>query len=175
MANFANSSLSVWLNWGGVLPPVIRPGQSVQYNQNYPYSYPTSLENVSCAQVCNNTVTLFDSNTNNLETCGLWLSSLVTPDSPGSPGFEDILPRFSTVGLGTSTYQYNITYADTISACLVEYSVKLKLGTYSARNSILGLHVCSSIFFCNDGIVESLWEGELQRLDGFFGFESLSG
>jgi len=127
MANFANSSLSVWLDWGGILPAVIQPCQSVQYSEGIP-----SFANASCAQVCNDTISLFDSRTHNLETCGLWLTSLVNPALPGNLGSVDFLPQFSKVGLDRSAYQDNITYADAISSCLVEFSDTVKLGSYSA-------------------------------------------
>lgn len=129
MANFSNSSLSVWLNWGGVLPPVIQPCQSVVRVLDTQDNI--SFENVSCAQVCNDTLSLFDSRKHNLETCGLWLTSLFNPAPPDSSSIVDLLPQFSKVGLDTSAYQYRIIYANTISTCLVDFSVRSKLGTYS--------------------------------------------
>lgn len=165
MADFANSSLSVWLNWGGVLPAVIHLCQSVRYSNGVP-----SFNNASCAQVCNDTVSLFDSRTHNLETCGLWLTSLVNPVPPGSSNSVDFLPKFSSVGLNTSAYQYNITYADAISSCLVDFGFRVKLGSVSAGTVSSG---CTNTLLFPFSTTASLNTGGFQDFDDWMSSSAL--
>ena len=138
MALLPNSSLQSWIyfnetNWNNVSFP---PCQSVNWtipNADEPtYNLKLPIKTIaSCAQVCNDSVSLFG-NQDNLATCGLW-STLVyaynsDPGSAPNPKLfikkapEDLLDSFANVGLNAYDPEYAesaVSYVDVMSACFV--------------------------------------------------------
>ena len=108
MATLSNSSIQPWLEFGSNQVLTLRPCT----NEN--------STTVSCAQVCNDSILLFQDQPSNLVTCGIWTTIVGANYShnPFDPYFLQLMPTFASVGLVPSIYQYTASYADTISDCL---------------------------------------------------------
>ena len=147
MALLSNSSISDWLQFNGTnleLPPC----QYVNYTGHLAHldtggavidTLP-DITDASCAQVCNDSASLFAPHTNNLATCGLWSTVLSAytvfgPDNSLLPNYNDnstdLFDRFEKVGLDQSVLQYATSYADTISTCFQLLYYNAKFFTYS--------------------------------------------
>lgn len=156
MALYPGSIFEQWLNFDGTTLPTIRPCQSVEFNKTvYPnetdYEYDHTygsliLNEIGCAHVCNESLALFEpSNNATLTTCGLWttLVSAATYQGPDSSlvlddngTFAPLLEPFQAVGLDESVVQYAPSYADNISACLVDTYVSAKKGSSAEEGAV---------------------------------------
>ena len=147
MSLLSNSSISDWLEFDGTsfdLPSC----QYVNYTGHLTYfdageslidSVP-DITTASCAQVCNDSASLFAPHTNNLVTCGLWstLLSSYTAFGPNNSlvannneNSTDLFNQFSELGLDLSVLDYATSYADTISTCFQLLYYNAKFFTYS--------------------------------------------
>ncbi|KAM0805355.1 hypothetical protein BDR22DRAFT_394050 [Usnea florida] len=110
MATLWNSSIQPWLELGR------------NQNLTLPHCTKDSLI-VSCAQVCNDSTVLFQNQSSNLVTCGIWTTIVAASganesNNPFDPDPLNLMPAFASHGLVPSIYQYTASYADTISDCL---------------------------------------------------------
>lgn len=139
MATLNHSSLQAWLNFDAVnLPPI----PSCQYanftdpsrNATEPLDIPV-LTNASCAQVCNDTASLFALQSDNLVTCGLFTSivsafTYLGPNNTLVPNNDSHLDHLTSPApwkeLISNEAQYAPLYADVIGDCLevVYYNIK---------------------------------------------------
>lgn len=140
MANLSNSSISGWVGFDTSGLPTIYPCQHVNDTSGI-----AVLTNASCAQVCNDSVSLFwpptdNPPTNNLVTCGLWttLMGQYTYLGPNNElqydttiNTEGLLSPFQGTGLNESDVQYLPSYTDTISDCFERIYVNAKKFTFS--------------------------------------------
>lgn len=142
MALLWNSSIYEWLQFDGV-DLVVPSCQYVNYTGRLEYfedggsvisSLPV-MSNASCAQVCNDSASVFASQTNNLVACRLWstlLSAYTVYDDEDSlllnqyNGSIGLFDQFRDVGLGPGVLEYASAYVNTISACfqLLYYNAK---------------------------------------------------
>ena len=107
----SSSSIQPWLDFSSTEIPTLLPCTSA------------NSTTVSCAQVCNDSTVLFQNQSSNLVTCGIWTTIVVASGAneshnPFDPDFLQLKPAFADVGLVPSMYQYTASYADTISDCL---------------------------------------------------------
>ena len=107
----SNSLIQPWLDFSSSQVPKLLPCT----NEN--------LTIVSCAQVCNDSELLFQDQSSNLVTCGIWTTIVGAnganeSDNPFDPDLLQLMPTFANFGLVPSLYQYTTSYADTISDCL---------------------------------------------------------
>lgn len=146
---------------------VIRPcrfvnvSTEIDYGDSVVYEYPIT----NCSSVCNDSISLFEpTNSDTLVTCGLWstLVSSLTYDGlgnvllpPNDTRSLTLLEPFNAVGLNLDDIPYTLSYADTISDCLVEIYSDVKQFSFSddgtipancSRNDILpfGTHAGSA-------------------------------
>lgn len=152
MALFPGSIFEEWLKFDGTNLPTIQACQSVEFNKTsyanetdneYDSTYGSLiLNNINCAQVCNQSFSLFEpSNNGTLTTCGIWTTlisaatyqpldqSLLLDNSTSAHLLEPFLEPFQAVGLNESLIQYAPSYADSISACLVDTYLSAKNGS----------------------------------------------
>ena len=147
MALLSNSSVSGWLQFNGT-DLGLTPCQYVNYTGHLDYldgggaainSLP-DITPMSCAQVCNDSASIFSPHTNNLATCGLWSSLLSAytafgPNNSLSPNGNrdstDLFDRFNEVGLGADVIEYATSFADIISTCFQLLYYNAKFLTYS--------------------------------------------
>ena len=111
MATVSKSSIQPWLDFSSNQIPTLRPCT----NEN--------LTTVSCAQVCNHSAVLFQDQSSNLVTCGIWTTIVGArganeSQNPFDPDLLQLMQTFANVGLIPSIYQYTASYAETISDCL---------------------------------------------------------
>ncbi len=135
MANLSNSSLSGWLGFDRTNLPTIHPCQHVDDTGET-----AVLSPASCAQVCNDSLSLFwpptdDPPTNNLVTCGLWITLMAQYTFLGpnkdlqyepAENMDSLLSSFEGTGLNESDVQHLPSYSDTISDCLGRIYVNVK-------------------------------------------------
>ena len=114
MATLSNSSIQPWLDFSSDQIPSLRACTS------------DISANVTCAQVCNDSASIFQHQPSNLVTCGVWTTivgangNLSANESydPFKPDFSQLTQTFKTFGLIPSDFQYTASYADIISNCL---------------------------------------------------------
>ena len=180
MALLPNSSLQSWISFNLTARNNISfpPCQSVNWtipNADEPtYNLMLPIKTIaSCAQVCNDSVSLFGSQ-DNLATCGLW-SSLAYAYSfngtePDPNRFieeapEDLLDSFAKVGLEAydpEYLQWVESYADVISTCFVYLYQNVK--TLKSANDGLVSGACTK----NELFPYSAWSWIIVRA----GFQS---
>lgn len=136
MALLPNSSLQSWISFNLTarnnisFPPCHFVNWTNADDPTYDLKVPIKTV-ASCAQVCNDGVSLFGSQ-DNLATCGLWSTLVYAYNS--DPGYapdnnlfiekapEDLLDSFANVGLDAYDPEYfesAESYADVMSACFV--------------------------------------------------------
>ena len=147
MALLSNSSVADWLQFNGTISD-LTPCQHVNYTGHLEYidgggTVINSLPDISiasCAQVCNDSGSLFAPHTNNLVTCGLWSTLLSSytffgPNNTLLPNDNSnstsLLSPFKDIGLSLGVLDYATAYADTISTCLQLLYYNAKFFTYS--------------------------------------------
>ena len=147
MALLSNSSVSAWLQFNGT-GPSLTSCQYVNYTGHLDYlegggaainSLP-DITPMSCAQVCNDSASIFSPHTNNLATCGLWSTVLsgytsFGPNNSLLPNEDhdstDLFDLFHEVGLGLGAIEYATSFADIISTCFQLLYYNAKFLTYS--------------------------------------------
>lgn len=130
MMNLTNFSVHAWLDFNDTLS-VIQSCQLVTLHHNANFlllnynlsnrsnyydltEYNLQYQDTSCSQVCNDIKSLFDPYTFNLEMCGLWLST-------------DGSALFAAVKLHNIMNENALTYQKTISTCLQQFDIKVKV------------------------------------------------
>ena len=115
------------------------------------------ITNASCAQVCNDSISLFGWQ-DNLVTCGLWSTLVYAFNSNGSgidpnryPGraSADLLNSFAIVGLDAHDpeyFQWAVTYTDVMSACFVYLYQNVKAWKSADDNLVSGACTKNGIF-----------------------------
>ena len=121
----SNSSIHTWFSFNGTNLPKL---PTCQWNHT----------DVSCTQVCNDSVALFTSQSDNLVTCGLWTSLVLKYIQQNGTYFPTdnfetaenisriILPPFERFDLNTSNFRNASIYADTISNCFQSIYTNVK-------------------------------------------------
>ena len=169
MAQWWNSSIKAWESFDGSLfldtdgdvdLPYRDPLQPCQYvNWTLPstdestFGQPLPIKtNVSCAQICNDSISLFGSQQNNLINCGLWstlVSAYIFVDRSIQVADRSLLKAFEEVGLDTSVPQYiewATTYMDTIGACFMYLYQNVKQYTFADDGTVLGSCTIEALF-----------------------------
>ena len=149
MALLAGSSIQSWLTFDGTLPPiqackfVNHSGAQYWDEGRDPAGYNPIYSDTDCSNVCNDSISLFEpGNSDTLVTCGLWttlVSSMTLTSNelgdhllpPNDTKSLSLLKAFNSVGLDLDIIPYTLSYADTISDCLVEIYSDVKELSYA--------------------------------------------
>lgn len=149
MATLSNSSIQPWLNFSSTQVPTLHPCT----NENSTM--------VSCAQVCNDSIALFQDQSSNLVTCGIWTTIVGARGAneglnPFDPDLLQLMPTFANFGLVPSIYQYTVSYADTISNCLEFIYHNIKEWSFSDNGDTAEACTGNDLFpFLTQGYVSS--------------------
>lgn len=128
MALKSNSAIRDWLTWDGV-PPTTIPSCTLHACSS---TEMCDIAPTNCAQVCNDTTSVFMHPSTNLVTCGIWSALIIrnTFLGPQNAIIEingsfflddekgDLLEPFNQVGLNRDGVE-TLRYADIISSCFL--------------------------------------------------------
>ena len=137
MASHSKSFLHDWLRFDGTTTtlPALNSCTFIGVSNGT-----FSQSDASCTKVCNDSLSLFEEQTSNLVTCGLW-TSLASASSElnadnvwvqsNDSSYEKVLQHFEGVNLTNDTFKYASSYAALISDCMEIIYLNVKENSFS--------------------------------------------